>query len=147
MPSPFPGMDPYLESSLWTTVHFSLSAEIVRQLAPKLRLRYLVLPAERFIMESAESVAVTATDMYPDAGVAASDSPRILKETASGRTGSYEGNASSRAVFCLFKSCRKTAGRRRLAHCSERLAANRARPLLPDDDDAILDMQAAFSAM
>ena len=29
MPSPFPGMDPYLEGALWTTVHFSLSAEIV----------------------------------------------------------------------------------------------------------------------
>ena len=49
MPSPFPGMDPYLEGSLWTTLHFSLSAEIVRQLAPRLRPRYLVLPVERFV--------------------------------------------------------------------------------------------------
>src|SRR5881396_2152160 len=46
MPSPFPGMDPYLEGELWTTVHFSLSADIVRQLAPQLRPRYLVLPAD-----------------------------------------------------------------------------------------------------
>ena len=69
MPSPFPGMDPYLEGALWTTVHFSLSAEIVRQLAPKVRPRYLVLPAERFVMETLESVAVTATDMYPDVAV------------------------------------------------------------------------------
>ena len=30
MPSPFPGMDPYLEGSLWTTVHAQLSAEIAR---------------------------------------------------------------------------------------------------------------------
>lgn len=56
MPSPFPGMDPYLEGSLWTTLHFGLSAEIVRQLAPKLRPRYLVLPAERFVMETPESL-------------------------------------------------------------------------------------------
>ena len=70
MPSPFPGMDPYLEGTLWTTVHFSLSAEIVRQLAPKLRPRYLVLPAERFVIETPESVAITAADMYPAAGVA-----------------------------------------------------------------------------
>ncbi|MDQ4078698.1 MAG: DUF4058 family protein, partial [Chloroflexota bacterium] len=42
-------MDPYLEGSLWTTVHFSLSAEIVRQLAPRVRPRYLVLPVERFV--------------------------------------------------------------------------------------------------
>src|SRR5262252_1133096 len=59
MPSPFPGMDPYLEGALWTTVHFSLSAEIVRQLAPRLRPRYLVLPAERFVTEPPESVAIS----------------------------------------------------------------------------------------
>jgi hypothetical protein len=63
-------MDPYLEGALWTTVHFSLSAEIVRQLAPKLRPRYLVLPAERFVMETPESVAVSTADIYPDVGVA-----------------------------------------------------------------------------
>jgi Protein of unknown function (DUF4058) len=70
MPSPFPGMDPYLEGALWTTVYFSLSAEIVRQLAPRVRPRYLVLPAERFVMETPESVAITTTDMYPDVSVA-----------------------------------------------------------------------------
>ncbi len=70
MPSPFPGMDPYLESSLWTSVHFSLSAEIARQLAPKLRPRYLVLPAERFVLEIPEGIAVTTADIYPDVGVA-----------------------------------------------------------------------------
>ena len=41
MPSPFPGMDPYLEGALWTTAHFALSAEIVRQLVPRLHPRYL----------------------------------------------------------------------------------------------------------
>ena len=70
MPSPFPGMDPYLEGALWTTVHFSLSAEIVRQLAPKLRPRYLVLPAERFVTETPESVAISTADIYPDVSVA-----------------------------------------------------------------------------
>lgn len=69
MPSPFPGMDPFLEGSLWTTLHFTLSAEIVRQLAPRLRPRYLVLPAERFVMETPESVAITTADIYPDVAV------------------------------------------------------------------------------
>ncbi|MFQ5859343.1 MAG: DUF4058 family protein [Anaerolineae bacterium] len=73
MPSPFPGMDPYLEGSLWTSVHFSLSAEIARQLASKLRPRYLVLPAERFVMEIPESVAVTTADIYPDVSVSDAD--------------------------------------------------------------------------
>jgi len=51
MPFAFPGIDPYLEGSLWTTLHFGLSAEIVRQLAPKLRPRYLTLPVEPSISE------------------------------------------------------------------------------------------------
>jgi hypothetical protein len=69
MPSPFPGMDPYLEGSLWTTFHFAFGAEIVRQLAPRLRPRYLVLPVERFVTEAADDVAIT-TSIYPDVGVA-----------------------------------------------------------------------------
>ncbi|MGH2593529.1 MAG: DUF4058 family protein, partial [Anaerolineae bacterium] len=71
MPSPFPGMDPYLEGSFWTTVHFSFSAEIARQLAPKLRPRYLVLADERFVTEAEtlEGVLVTRTDIYPDVGI------------------------------------------------------------------------------
>jgi hypothetical protein len=63
-------MDPYLEGALWTTVHFSLSAEIVRQLAPQLRPRYLVLPAECFVTETPESVAISTVDIYPDVSVA-----------------------------------------------------------------------------
>lgn len=70
MPSPFPGMDPYLEGSLWMTVHVQLSAEIARQLAPLLRPRYLAMTAERFVMESDDGVAVTTTSLYPDVGVA-----------------------------------------------------------------------------
>src|SRR5215475_11388173 len=81
MPSPFPGMNPYLEGTLWTTVHFSLSAEIVRQLAPKLRPRYLVLPAERFVTETPESVAITTADIYPDVSVAEA---RAVAGTAQG---------------------------------------------------------------
>ena len=69
MPSPFPGMDPYLEGSLWTTFHFSFAAEIVRQLAPKVRPHYLVLPEERFVMEGLDTIAVTTSDVYPDVAV------------------------------------------------------------------------------
>ena len=31
MPSPFPGMDPFLEGSQWTSVHTALSVEIARE--------------------------------------------------------------------------------------------------------------------
>src|SRR5947209_18921297 len=70
MPSPFPGMDPYLEGSLWTTVHTHLSVWIAVQLAPRLRPRYLALCAERFVVETSDSVAVTRADVYPDVGLA-----------------------------------------------------------------------------
>ena len=64
-----------------TTVHFSISAEIVRQLAPKLRPRYLVLPAERFVTEVPESVAISTADIYPDVSVAET---RVAARTAQG---------------------------------------------------------------
>ncbi len=41
MPSPFPGMDPYLEGYLWPDVHNRLVVEIARRLAPLLRPRYV----------------------------------------------------------------------------------------------------------
>jgi hypothetical protein len=40
-------MDPYLEGIHWTGFHATLGVEIVRQLAPRLRPRYVALPVER----------------------------------------------------------------------------------------------------
>jgi hypothetical protein len=51
-------MDPYLEGSLWTTVHVQLSIEIARQLAPRLRPCYIPLTAERPVVEVMRDVAV-----------------------------------------------------------------------------------------
>jgi hypothetical protein len=74
MPSPFPGMDPYLEGALWTTLHHSLGTEIVRQLAPKLRPRYVALPVERFVIETLSEVSVLTASIYTDVSVAAAQS-------------------------------------------------------------------------
>ncbi len=41
MPSPFPGMDPYLEGYLWPDVHHRLATQISDQLMPVLRPRYV----------------------------------------------------------------------------------------------------------
>lgn len=42
MPSPFPGMDPYLESPvIWPDVHHGLISEIQAALNPRLRPRYV----------------------------------------------------------------------------------------------------------
>lgn len=73
MPSPFPGMDPYLEGSEWTSVHAELAAEIARQLTPRLAPRYVARAQKRFVVvrpETEEGVAVTATALYPDDAVA-----------------------------------------------------------------------------
>lgn len=40
MPSPFPGMDPYLEGYLWPDVHNALASKIRQLLTPLLRPRY-----------------------------------------------------------------------------------------------------------
>ncbi len=48
MPSPFPGMNPYLEApALWSGVHHWLITEIARSLLPQLRPRYFVAVEER----------------------------------------------------------------------------------------------------
>src|SRR6516164_1643463 len=42
MPSPFPGMDPYLETpDLWPDVHHELISQIRHQLNPRLRPKYV----------------------------------------------------------------------------------------------------------
>jgi hypothetical protein len=82
MPSPFPGMDPYLEGSEWTSVHIELSSEIARQLAPKLRPKYIVRTARRFVTEIPADVAITAGDIYPDVSVSDTAHQGALSESA-----------------------------------------------------------------
>jgi hypothetical protein len=41
MPSPFPGMDPYLEGYLWPDVHHALASKIRQLLVPQLSPNYL----------------------------------------------------------------------------------------------------------
>ena len=62
MPSPFPGMDPYLEGAEWVSVHAELGSEIARQLAPKLRPKYIVRTIRRFVAEMPEDVAIATGD-------------------------------------------------------------------------------------
>lgn len=75
MPNPFPGMDPYLEGDLWTSVHTDLCAEIARQLAPKLRPKYAVLSSRRVILAPPEESERTADHRFPDIGILTSHTP------------------------------------------------------------------------
>ena len=51
MPSPFPGMDPYLEGEVWSDVHQALAGEVRRQLNPRLGPKYAARLAVRIEVE------------------------------------------------------------------------------------------------
>ena len=70
MPNPFSGMDPYLEGPLWTTVHSNLVEEIARQLAPKLRPKYLALTNQRIVVATPDPIEFgSQQSRLPDVGV------------------------------------------------------------------------------
>jgi hypothetical protein len=64
MPSPFPGMDPYLEGVLWPDVHQQLATEMSRELNRQIRPRYVARLAVKTIRDTVppEELGV----FYPD---------------------------------------------------------------------------------
>jgi Protein of unknown function (DUF4058) len=64
MPSPFPGMDPYLEGYLWADVHNALASKIRQMLVPKLRPRYTAR-LEIYLVEDNHPEAEVGI-LYPD---------------------------------------------------------------------------------
>src|SRR5437588_8402129 len=72
MSKPFPGMDPYLEGDLWTTVHTDLCAEIARQLAPQLRPKYVALSTRRVVLAPPDESEGLAEHCFPEVGVLSS---------------------------------------------------------------------------
>ena len=68
MPSPFPGMDPYLEQSDWVSVHVHLGVEIARFLSPLLRPKYYAR-AERVYVLSTGDPDQDAERRRPDISV------------------------------------------------------------------------------
>jgi hypothetical protein len=51
MPSPFPGVDPFLEGQVWREFHTHLITELQVYLAPRLRPRYVVRMEEDILIE------------------------------------------------------------------------------------------------
>src|SRR3954470_20793837 len=58
MANPFPGMDPYLEGPLWTSVHGSLTEEIARQLIPKVEPKYIAVPNQRIVLATPDRTEI-----------------------------------------------------------------------------------------
>ena len=67
MPSPFPGMDPYLEGYLWPDVHHSLATQIRDQLTPQLRPRYVARIEVQVVQDETPEAEIGI--MYPDVEV------------------------------------------------------------------------------
>lgn len=65
MPSPFPGMDPYIENQLWEDFHLTLIASLREALIPQVRPHYVVRVEERVYIERvpAEETAYIRPDV------------------------------------------------------------------------------------
>lgn len=82
MPSPFPGMDPYLEHpEIWPGVHLLLIAALAEYLSPQLRPKYSVAVEVRMYQTSGEQSLLVG---IPDVSIQSSarDSGRQLSEVA-----------------------------------------------------------------
>lgn len=70
MPSPFPGMDPYIESpDIWEDFHTNLAGEIQAQLNPQLRPRYIAALIPRVTYEELFVETVTPHTVKPDVSI------------------------------------------------------------------------------
>ncbi|MCL4265412.1 MAG: DUF4058 family protein [Anaerolineae bacterium] len=78
MPSPFPGMDPYLEGYLWPDVHHRLATEIARQLGAQIRPRYVARLEITVVEDIYPEVEIGV--MYPDVEVLLAQRPSTLHE-------------------------------------------------------------------
>jgi hypothetical protein len=67
MPSPFPGMDPYLEGHLWPDVHRRLATEISDQLMPLIVPKYVARLETRMVKDFVEPAELGIT--FPDVEV------------------------------------------------------------------------------
>jgi hypothetical protein len=65
MPSPFPGMDPYLEGH-WSSFQLLFANAIVGQLAGMVQPRYVAFPVERFYHHTPEEPVTAVNEPSPD---------------------------------------------------------------------------------
>lgn len=83
MPSPFPGMDPYLEEpAIWSGVHAALLGAMFEKLGPILRPKYAVRYEERVYVTSEEDPGYRV--IVPDLKVVERDRPGPARQTTGG---------------------------------------------------------------
>ena len=90
MPSPFPGMDPYLEGELWQEFHETLAGAIRAQLMRRLPQTYVALLAKRYVLDRSAIGIVDvppARVIYPDVRVATRTRSVQEQRAGAGSTG------------------------------------------------------------
>ena len=87
MPSPFPGMDPYLEGDMWQEFHETLAGAIRAQIMSQLPPKYVALLAKRYVVHR-PAIGIFSPPseriVYPDVHVVAERAPAY--QTAPGAT-------------------------------------------------------------
>lgn len=86
MPSPFPGMDPYLEGEMWQEFHERLANQISMQLMPQLTPKYVALLAKRYVINR-PALGIfdlpSSHAIYPDVHIVEPPGLRIAERRAS----------------------------------------------------------------
>ena len=80
MPSPFPGMDPYLEGHLFQDVHHALANEIRDRLAPHVAPKY-VARLMTYHLVAGERFTSSVGGIYPDVDVSIAKSQEATSTT------------------------------------------------------------------
>lgn len=76
MPSPFPGMDPYIESSrIWSDFHNGLADEMRAELNRRIRPNYFAALTPYVTYDTIEVTQTKAYGVYPDVGIWKSGPP------------------------------------------------------------------------
>lgn len=91
MPSPFPGMDPYLEGEMWEEFHETLASAIRAQLLPALRPKYVALLEKRYVLNRSFltilGIETITRPIYPDVHVSRPADGPLVGMSAAGRAG------------------------------------------------------------
>ena len=69
MPSPFPGMDPYIEGDLFESFHGPFAVEIGRQLHRQLGPKYIALVERRVMADTPDEILISEPARKPDISV------------------------------------------------------------------------------
>ncbi len=99
MPSPFPGMDPYLEGYLWPDVHHRLATQISDQLMPLVRPRYVARIEIQVV--SFDTPGTEIGIMYPDVEIVRTRRETTEPESQPSRLGATATTPTSLSVPLL----------------------------------------------